>query len=145
MGLTPNRFSQRMARTSVRLGRWPRRLAALVCLLLAAGSALDPAPTHTARGSPSAVAARLRPGEVAVPVPVSAAGAALARVGERVGLVAPHGMLADRLRVLSIHPPDQSLSGDDSAVVVVAASRAQAVLVARSTAVRLVLIADDLP
>jgi hypothetical protein len=143
MGLTPNRFSQRMARASARIGRWPRRLAALGCLLLAAGSAL--APTDTVRGSPSRTAARLGPGEVAVPVPVSAAGAALARVGERVGLVAPHGMLADRLRVLSVHPPGESLSGDDSAVVVVAVRRAQAVLVARWTAARLVLIADDLP
>lgn len=144
MGLTPNQLSQRMARTSARLGRWPRRLAALICLLLAAGSALTPASTGTASGS-SAPGVRLRPGEVAVPVPVSAAGATLARVGARVGLVAPRGLVADRLRVLSIHPPDQTLSGDTTTVVVVAATRTQALLVARSTAASLVLIADDLP
>lgn len=142
MGLTSSPLSQRMARTSARLGRWPRRLAALVCLLLAAGSALTPGTGSSAR---STTGPRLRPGEVAVPVPVSPAGAQLARVGERVGLVAPRGLVADGLRVLAVHPPDQSLSGDDSAVVVVATTRSQALLVAQSSAATLVLIADDLP
>jgi pimeloyl-ACP methyl ester carboxylesterase len=144
MGLPPHRLSHRTPRLSARIGRWPRRLAALACLVLAAGSALTPPATDTAARADRS-ATRLRPGEVAVPVPVGAAGAALARTGERIGLVARHGLVADRLRVLSIHPPDASLSGDDSAVVVVAATRAQAERLARPDAAQLLLIADTLP
>ncbi len=60
-----------------RLGRWPRRVAVLACLLLAATSAL------TTRSGPSAdgprrtpapanpIAARLRPGQVAAPITVA--------------------------------------------------------------------------
>ncbi|HEY8300380.1 MAG TPA: hypothetical protein VIG48_00645 [Jatrophihabitans sp.] len=144
MGLTPNRLARRTARASARIGPWPRRLAALVCLLLAAGSALTPAPpgpAHPAVG----YASRLHAGEVALPVPVAAAGVDLVRPGLQIGLLAQHRLVADRLRVLAVHPGDQTLSGDSSAVVVVAVSRSRAATIAGSATDRLVLIVDELP
>ena len=143
MGLTPNRLAQRAARTSARIGPWPRRLAALVCLLLAAGSALSPPPDsvrHPVVDSP----ARLRAGEVALPVPVAASGVALVRPGARIGLLSPRGLVADRLRVVAVHPGDQSLSGDAAAVVVVAVDRSRAELIVGADADHLTVIADDL-
>ena len=71
-------------RLLARLGRWPRRLAALLCLLLAAGSAFDTAAQPTASRRPPA--SPLRAGQLAVPVPVTDAGAV--RPGGRVALLA---------------------------------------------------------
>ncbi len=142
MGLTPNRLARRMSRASARIGPWPRRLAATICLLLAAGSALAPAPPHRAHAA--AGAARLRPGQVALPVPVPAAGVELVRPGVLIGLLSQRRLVADRLRVLAVRPSDQSLSGDATAVVVVAVDRSQAEQIAGSTD-RLALIVDELP
>src|SRR6476620_4189486 len=95
----------RLRHFSARIGPWPRRIAAVICLLLAAGSALVPPRSPTAR-PPSGLAARLRGDEIAVPVPVSATSAALVRPGDRVGVVAADDanrstLVADHLRVLA--------------------------------------------
>jgi hypothetical protein len=138
-----------LRRAAVRLGRWPRRIAAVSCLLLAAGSALTP-PARTARVAPRGPAAGLRTGEVALPVPVTATEAGLVTRGDRVGLLAASDparratLVADRLRVLSVRAADATLS-DTTAVVVVATDRAAALSVARFSGTRLTLIVDDLP
>lgn len=142
MGLTPNRLARRMSRASARIGPWPRRLAAVLCLLLAAGSALAPPPAH--RVHPAVGASRLRPGQVALPVPVPAAGVELVRPGVLIGLLSQRRLVADRLRVLAVRAPDQSVSGDASAVVVVAVDRPQAGQIAASAG-HLALIVDELP
>ena len=141
----------RLRRLGIRLGRWPRRIAALICLLLAAASALSPPATRTARAAPDGLAARLRAGEVAVPLPVGSTEAGMVGRGDRVGVLASpdppqHSVLvADHLRVLSVRAPDASLSGDATAVVVLATDRTAALSLARFSGTRLVLILDDLP
>lgn len=92
-----------------------------------------------------------------MPVPVTAASAALVRSGDRIGVLAapdsasgegvaaPATVVADRLRVLSVRADAQSVTGDADAVVVVAAHRAAALALARVQAEKVVLIVDDLP
>ena len=140
----------------LRLSRWPRRIAALVCLLLAAASTLvpadgSPAPHHSRAGNP--VAAALHAGQVAVPVTVSSARAlGFVRTGDHVGiLTAPDEtdragpeLVADGLRVLAVSGDGAALSGD-SPVVVVAADRAQAVRLAAGSARPLLVVVDDSP
>ncbi len=139
----------RWSRLSARIGRWPRRIAALCCLLLAAASAVTQ-PSHSSNVR-TGLAHRLRAGEVAIPLAVAAGSAAIVQPGDRVGVVdaaddaASAALLADGMRVLSIRSEDASLSGDASATVVVAATRSQAVAVAHTTSDRLVLIVDELP
>jgi hypothetical protein len=139
-------------RVLVRLGRWPRRIAAATCLLLAAGTALVP---HTPATSPAGP--RLGAGEVAVPVTVTLSAAAAP--GSRIGLLAapagPSGLpgeragaatlVADRLRVLTVAAADTGLTGSGGTLVTVAASRAIALQLARYADRTLVMIADDLP
>jgi Flp pilus assembly protein CpaB len=143
-------IATRLRRLSARIGVWPRRVAALICLLLAAGSAVVPPqpptpPVHTGLGS------RLRSDEIAVPVPVSATSAALVRPGDRVGVVAAADaanrstLVADHLRVLAVRSDSSGLSGSSDAVVVTAATRSDALALARYSGSRLVLIVDELP
>ena len=137
----------RLRDLAARIGRWPRRIAALICLLLAAGSALAPARGPASR-VPSGLAARLRAGEIAVPVPVAATSAALVRAGDRIGVVAagnPSTLVADHLRVLTVRSDPGGLADTADAVVVTAASRAEALALARFSTERLVLIVDELP
>jgi hypothetical protein len=132
-------------RALARFGRWPRRVAAVCCLVLAAGSALAPhAPAQPARH------ASLRPGEVAVPVTVQTSAAVA--VGDRVGVLAgpsdagdDAALVADQLRVLSVRGGPGGFAGDATTVVTVATSRAAAVQLARYANRTLVLIADPLP
>lgn len=136
------------------LGRWPRRVAALGCLLLAAASAVTDG-SGASSAAKSASGPRLATGQVAVPVSVTVS--ANAAPGDRVGLLAgpsddsttgdlsPPGqatLVADRLRVLSVHDPDSGLTESDATIVVVAASRAQAVQLARYSGRTMVLITD---
>jgi hypothetical protein len=117
--------------TLVVLGRWPRRLAAAACLLLAAGAALTPSPRAAARCmAASARWPRLPPGSVAVPITVTATGSDLIERGTHVGLVPgadetgvsgpASGLIADHLLVL--RPPTGG--ADRSAVLLVAVRRA---------------------
>jgi hypothetical protein len=140
-------LATRLRHLSARIGLWPRRIAALICLLLAAGSALVPPRPPTAR-PPIGLAARLRGDEIAVPVPVSATSAALVRPGDRVGVVAAGNrstLVADHLRVLAVRTDSDGLSGTADAVVVAAASRSDALALAGFATERLVLIVDELP
>jgi hypothetical protein len=136
--------SSSVQRLLIRLGRWPRRLAALACLLLAAGSALVP----DAARAPAPRAAGLRSGEVAVPVPVQNVGEV--KPGRRVGVLAPPEqpeqravLVADRLRVVSVRSGGSG--ADAEAVVVVATDRAAAIQLARYATRPLLMIVDDLP
>lgn len=130
-------------RLLTRLGRWPRRLAALACLLLAAGSAVVPdAGRSSGRG-----ASTLRSGEVAVPVPVQTVGEV--KPGRRVGVLVPSeqatgpaALVADGLRVVSVQAGDSGIEA--GAVVVVATDRAHAVQLARYATRPLLMIVDDL-
>ena len=139
----------RLRHLSARIGLWPRRIAALLCLLLAAGSALAP-PSQPPAARPSGLGARLRADEIAVPVPVSVASAALVRPGDRVGVVAADTsnrsmLVADHLRVLEVRSDPSGLSGSADSVVVTAATRSDALALARFATERLVLIVDELP
>ncbi len=85
-GLRSRAWHARLNPFLLRLSRWPRRIAALVCLLLAAASTLAPAdgvptPRRRSRGNP--IAAALRAGQVAVPVTVTSAHAAALRAHRR--------------------------------------------------------------
>lgn len=127
------------------LGGWPRRLAALACLLLAAATALRPQPAN-----PGAAPTAQRPtdglgaGEVAVPVPLADATACtLLRPGDRVDLYPANEQFASRetpqpagsgLRVLALARCSArgSLGTEEhGATVVVAAGRAEAGSLAR--------------
>jgi hypothetical protein len=138
-----------------RLSRWPRRIAALCCLSLAAVSALTPA-----RGREPAQATTtadlLRRGEVAVSVGVTSAPSDLQR-GDRIGLLAapaegglePAGslheaqLLADRLRVLAV--ARSGTSGTDPPTVLVAARRDQALRIAATTGRSVLVVVDHRP
>jgi hypothetical protein len=156
-------FAARSA-TLARLSRWPRRIAALICLLFAAGTALAPSgPARTAAHRAAGHAAGLRPDEVAVPVPVSQPGLErLVRPGERVGVLAappaagfgaapardsPGAVLvADHLRVLSLAAGDGAGLGADSApTVVVAATRTEAIRLAAYAGSPMMLFVDGVP
>src|ERR1700733_4317065 len=118
----------RAQRMLLRIGRWPRRIAALICLVLAGASAVVP---HPAAHSSSAV--RLRPGEVAVPVQLARLAPAVRPADEGGGLAPPADgdtagnavLVADHVRVVSVEH-GSSLSDDNATTVVVAADRAGA-------------------
>ncbi len=141
-------------RVLIRLSRWPRRVAALSCLLLAAASAVSPANGSDPPRSPrtaNPIAAGLADGQVAVPVRASSVPSAdLVRVGDRVGLLTgtddggePATLVADRLRVLAVSS-GQDLSTAEP-VVVVAANRDQAVRIATSGTRPLLIVVDRFP
>lgn len=122
------------------LGGWPRRLAALACLLLAAITALQPPPaasTAAVRPGSRPVVDGLHNGEVAVPVELATSAACtLLRPGDRVDLypaspddsaAAPRAAPAGAgLRVLALlhcsSSPRPESQGDGAAVVVSAGS-----------------------
>lgn len=155
MRLLPNvvTMSTSAQRLLTRIGRWPRRIAALACLLLAAGSALVPDTRATTAAPVQGVGAKLRSGEVAVPVPVALAGTGAIRPGDLVGvLAAPQDggassavLVADHLRVLAVNTGRTELNADSSTVIVIAADRTRALRLTRFSTRPLVLIADDLP
>lgn len=128
-----------------RLSGWPRRAAALACLLIAATSFVHHrAPTaHTGQAS---LTRALVPGQVAVAVQVGAEVRAFVHPGDRVDLVAaaddPAGpgdppatpvasaALARGVAVLALLPPPQQAVTDATAGLVVAADRATATALA---------------
>jgi hypothetical protein len=144
----------------IRLSRWPRRIAALVCLLLAAASTLAPA-SGTSAPAPAKhvdnpIAAGLAPGQVAIPVTISSGrAAAFVHVGDHVGVLAPSDettrtrpdLVADGLRVLAVSGAADSggsMTGD-APVVVVAAGRADAVRLAAAVSRPLLVVVDNSP
>jgi hypothetical protein len=140
----------------LRLSRWPRRIAALVCLLLAAASTLAPADGSPTRQHPPAgnpVAAALRDGQVAVPVTVtSSRAAAIVHPGDHVGVLAGPDetdragpdLVADGLRVLAASQGGEAMS-TDAPVIVVAADRTQAVRLAAVASRPLLVVVDKSP
>ena len=142
-----------LSRSLARLSRWPRRIAALGCLLLAGASAITPRSADPARAAPRppSVGDSLRPGEVAVPVPVtSSPSIGFVRRGDRIGFVAgpsdastaaASGLIADRLRVLAVSAQDDA--GARSTSVVVAASRADAVRLGAIGERPVLVVVDD--
>lgn len=131
------------------LARWPRRLTAVACLLLAAASAVAERNTssaatapHPARTAPHNPADSLSAGQVAVPVHLAGAGRFI-RVGDRIGLVfgpappetpaasvtdggAPGGeppLDVDGLLVLAVLGPGSTAFTPDGTDLLVAADR----------------------
>lgn len=120
-----------------RLSGWPRRLAVVACLLLAASSFVQQRAGTGAR--PDAVARGLGPDQVAVAVDVGGEIRSFLRTGDRVDLVAAAGQspdavegtptpggsltLARGLRVLALLPPAQGLGTETTAGLLVAADR----------------------
>jgi hypothetical protein len=115
------------------LGRWPRRLAAAACLVLAAGSALSGSKSAAARCDPTGSSWSAPPGSVAVPVPVTAGSTGVLRPGSRIGLVpagsdsGSSGVVADHLPVLR----SPTTREDGTAVLLVAVPRAAVPRLAR--------------
>jgi hypothetical protein len=134
-------------RVLVRIGRWPRRIAALACLLLAAASAVGAHPA-----APSTSGVQLRRGEVAVPVQLARVAPSV-RPADEVGVLAPPAdsdtagdavLVADHLRVLSVTRGSE-VGNDAAATVVVASDRAGALRLARYVSRPLLMIVDELP
>jgi hypothetical protein len=146
---SPTLGFSKMAFSTVRLaqlGRWPRRIAALACLLLAFASAVtsrhDPrASASGEHGSTNPLTARLRDGQVAASLTLADPGASkLLRAGDRVDLYATAGSSGDPpvcastgraplgsgLRVLAIDGPSGGLGGDGSSRLIVAVGRSAA-------------------
>jgi hypothetical protein len=127
-------------------GRWPRRLAAVVCLLLSAGAALSA--QHSAHPDRSPATPVPPPHTVAVPVTIAPGGADFVAPGDRIGLIpaadgsgtqlGSPGVVADRLRVL--HSPARR--DDGTAVLLLAVPRAQVARLARHLDQPLVALID---
>lgn len=136
--------------TLARWSRWPRRLAALGCLALAAASALGP-PSRAATHRAPTTADLLRAGEVAISVSVTSTPSALQR-GDHIGLLtgaddsgrAPPSaaVIADRLRVLAA---PRAGDGADTTSILVAADRATAVRIAANTPGPMLVVLDKSP
>jgi hypothetical protein len=129
-----------------RLGRWPRRVAALGCLLLAFASVVTSrhgprASASGEQGSTNPLVARLRDGQVAASVALTDAGASgFLRTGDRVDLYATPGSSGDPptcaaagrtplgsgLRVLAVDGPSGGLGSDGTSRLVVAMARGTA-------------------
>ncbi|MGI8761181.1 MAG: RcpC/CpaB family pilus assembly protein [Jatrophihabitantaceae bacterium] len=126
------------------LGRWPRRIAAAACLLLAAASALSAqrAPVGTAAPVvPGTPVERLAPGQVAMPVRL-AGGASFVKPGDRVDLLAAAGdpgldaapatlrIAAEGLLVLAVTEAKPDTGSADGVEVLVATERTVAARIA---------------
>ena len=129
-----------------RLGRWPRRVAALACLLLAFASAVTA--RHGPRagavgehGSANPLAAHLHAGQVAAAITLDGTGTSgFLRAGDSVDLYATRGTAGDipsctgagpaplgsGLRVLAVTGASGGLGGDGTSRLIVAVSRALA-------------------
>jgi hypothetical protein len=140
-----------LRRWTLVLGRWPRRLAAVACLLLAAGSALSHRPA-TAAGSAhpaatNAIADALPTGEVAVPVTLARTGAGFVHRDDHIGLYASPAagdagdtqLVADGLRVLSV---STDTGTDGASIVIVAADRGTALRIAAVSQSTLLAVLD---
>ena len=127
----------------LRLGRWPRRIAATVCLVLAASSAVHAHASTSVKAAPNPLS-RLNAGQVAVPIALDQPGTAgLLHVGDRVGLMSAGTLLADGLLVLSVQDPEPDSNQAQS--ILVAADRATALHITRSTQAHVLAVLDKSP
>jgi hypothetical protein len=146
-----------------RLGRWPRRIAALCCLVLAAGSAV------TARRGPAAgadagshsgnpILSRLSPGKVAAPVTVGGTAATgYLRTGDRIDLyataddssactgLAGASPIGTALPVLAVGGSAHAIAGDDHLGLVVAVDHAVAARLATLQTCGMFAVLDKYP
>lgn len=136
----------------LRLGRWPRRFAVLVCVVLGLSQAVQSHDPGAARDP----LVQLADGQVAVPVTLDQGGTdALLRVGQRVGLMAsarssgtgpetPEATLVgDHLLLLRVSgaPP----GGIGKSSIVVAADRATALRIAGASGQTILAVLDKSP
>jgi hypothetical protein len=130
----------------VRLGRWPRRIAVAVCLVLAASSAID-GHSREPREPVSAAAdplAALRDGQLAVPVTLKQGGIdGVIKVGDHIGLLTADVVVADKLLVLRV--AGAATNSDSTASILVAADRATALRIARSAGQDVLAVVDKSP
>jgi hypothetical protein len=134
--------SPALNRLLLRLGRWPRRVAVAVCVVLAVSSSLD------GHGHASVTLAdplaRLKAGQVAVPVTLNQSGTeGIIEAGNHVGLFSANSVVADHLLVLRVVAVP---AGDDgTASILVAADRPTALRIARSSAQSMLAVVDKSP
>jgi hypothetical protein len=142
-----------------RLGRWPRRIAAVACLLYAALSALSARHPGTAAASanPHHTAPRPAKGQLAVPVLLADPHAAdYVAAGDRIDLFAtPEDPVAaspgkasavgTRLLVVAVAPPHQGLAGSEQTRVIVAADRDTAARLAGLVTCRVLAVREEYP
>jgi len=111
----------------------------LVCVLLAASSAIS---DHRSGAASQASPLRhLTAGQVAVPVSLTGTGVTgVLQVGQHVGLLSQHSLLADHLLVLKVAgaPP----GSEDTMSILVAADRPTALRIAKSTGEALLAVVD---
>ena len=123
----------------IRLGRWPRRIAVLACVILAGSSAISEHSSHGARRTNPLD--RLQTGQVAVPVSLATAGVAgVIEPGQHVGLLSSHSLLADHLLVLKVSgevPGQEGTTG-----ILVAADRPTALRIAKSSTETVLAVVD---
>ena len=139
------------------LSGWPRRLAAIACLLVAAASALGSVNGSAAPSdvpAPQSPAARLPPGEVLVPVELSGR-ADFLHPGDHVDLLVSAGdgssevaaSVGTRLLVVQVsHPPSQAFAAPDTGSrLLVAASRPVAAKIVAAASGRVIAVLDADP
>jgi hypothetical protein len=143
-----------------RLGRWPRRVAALCCLMLAAGSAVTghgpPAGADNGGHSGNPILSRLPRGKVAAPVSVSSAAGYL-RAGDRIDLyatadgsttcagLAGASPVGTTLPVLTVGGDSHAIAGDEHLNLVVAVDHAIAARLARLHGCGMFAVLDKYP
>jgi hypothetical protein len=143
-----------------RLGRWPRRVAALLCLALAAASALSGRhgpvhPSHSPARHPG-IAAELAPGRLAVPVVLSDdAASSYIRSGDRIDLYAsaddgagvsrPATLVAAGLPVISVLTPKYDSPGAGGTRVIVSAEPLIAARIAGTNSQSILAVVDKYP
>jgi hypothetical protein len=146
-----------------RLGRWPRRIAALLCLVLAAASALSAQRPVAARvpatAAPTGVAGRLAPGQLAVPVTLSDDSATrYLHTGDRIDLyatpdpasivTAPAALVGTGLLVIEVLPSPAAAgpaNGTDGTRVIVAVERRLAGRIAGTNGRMILAVVDKYP
>lgn len=143
-----------------RLARWPRRVAALLCLALAAVSAVSgphaPAQRPASPAPRSGIAAGLPPGRLAVPVVLSDdAASSYIRTGDRIDLYAtaddsaggsgPATLVASRLPVISVLAPASDSIAAGRARVIVSAEPQTAARIASASGQSILAVVDKYP
>ena len=136
-----------------------RRIASLLCLLLAAATALGDRSGHAGPRPATSLSARLLPGEVAVAVPLSGH-TDFVHPGDRVDLLAgPEDTVGgasgaatsatsvgSALRVLQVTQPDAGAFGGDTGTrLLVAADRATAQRIAAASGRQMLAVLDKYP
>lgn len=135
-------MSPTLNRLLLQLGRWPRRIAVVVCVVLAVASSIS----GRASDGPQAAAplARLKAGQVAVPVTLSQGGTdGVITSGDHVGLLTASTVVADHLLVLRVSAVPTGEDG--TASILVAADRTTALRIAATSSQSVLAVVDKSP